>query len=666
VIALQLRPRRCNLLPDTGHPLDLSLGPCAKMSCFCAFLLFPFGRERGSFRKVVDLSPAPRMMKIQTSSRSYPKISNAFRRGLWDYSKLSHCQETMKKTNFIAVSAAQAASTRIRSSVLFGICLFLISLSNTWSAVPRDYQNITSGTQDWFNTTPARWNQNAPWDGTPNNPSLLSTDNLDNAPSSGVSAIQLPAVANSTVNVAINNLSASSLPDTFTIRPSSAANSTVVLTVGADLTLGANNATLSIRDFDSAANQLLQVSVLGDVEVGANSTLILGRINQTHGIHQFTVVGTTEVSGTFLNHRESLSTDLGDLDIKAGGSVVAITSSNASGNVNSTVTLTARSLSGSGSFYGTSMLGTNTRNATLALNTIASTDADFEGELHDITGVGVGTNTLAVTVSGSGAQTFSGNNTYTGNTTVINGMLIGDHNSAFGAGTVLANGGVTRIASTRTIGNAITINGGELNVRGTASGAVTFGASGGRISGNGTVSQAVAFNNVNQVIAPGNSPGIISYGTSQNWSSFTYEWELNSWDPTAVAGTNFDQISITGSLDFGTASANSIHLRLFSLLGDDTPGNIPGFAEQDRQWIILTTTDGIDDFDAIHWNIITTNFTSSPGWSGTWSVTADTNQVFLNYTAFVIPEPGTGMLILLGTALLVALRRRVTARRVQL
>jgi hypothetical protein len=204
------------------------------------------------------------------------------------------------------------------------------------------------------------------------------------------------------------------------------------------------------------------------------------------------------------------------------------------------------------------------------------------------------------------------------------------------------------------------VNGGELNVRGIASGAITFGASGGRVSGNGTISQAITLNSLNQVLAPGNSPGMQNFGTSQSWSSFTYEWELNSWSDIPIAGTDYDQISITGSLNLSSASANSIRLDLISLLADNTPGNVPGFFEANRQWTIVTTSGGITGFDVSHWDIVDTGFTSAPPWTGTWAVSASANQIFLNYSANVIPEASS--VSLFGLGLLVVLARRRYAR----
>ena len=296
---------------------------------------------------------------------------------------------------------------------------------------------------------------------------------------------------------------------------------------------------------------------------------------------------------------------------------------------------------------------------------VNSTDSIATGTLHingssgtsTYSGIlrnGAASNTLVLQKSGNSTQTLSGANTYSGGTTVTEGLLIGDHNTAFGTGSVQANGGVTRIAGSRTINNAITINGGELNVRGTASGAVTFGASGGRLSGDGSVSSSLTLNQTNQILAPGNSTGVLAFGSSQSWSALTYEWELNSWSVTAAAGSNYDQVSITGELDFSLASENSIRLELVSLLGDNTPGNVPGFAEANRQWTIISTSGGITEFNASHWDLVTTGFTSSPAWSGSWTVSASSNQIFLNY---VIPEPSSALLLGAGLMCLLARRR---------
>jgi len=506
---------------------------------------------------------------------------------------------------------------------------------------------LAQTTYSWIATTNSSIADLANWSPTPPDLATLSANSIVFGMDA---ASNVNADVTGTFNIA--NVTFSRTGGQVSIRGN---GSTATLAIAGNLTVS-DSATPQYILRQNGANTL-SVTVAGNMNLNGATTRF--GIDTSSGnssqISDVLITGTTNVGGTLTFATIIGTVNLGNV-VMAGGTLNPIHGRNASDNGTAQEWLNIinmNRLHGTGTIQGSKDFATLTTTGRIVVN--GTVDGTYSGTINN----GLANNVIELTKNGSSTLTLSGNNTYTGNTTVINGMLVGDHNSAFGTSAVLANGGVTRIAATRTISNAVTLNGGELNVRGTASGAVTFGASGGRLSGDGTLTQAIAFNNVNQVLAPGNSPGILSFDTSQTWSSFTYEWELNSWADTAIAGANFDQISITGSLNLTGASANSIRLDLFSLLGDNTPGAVPGFVEADRQWIIVTTTGGVTGFDSIHWDIVTTGFTSSPAWAGTWSVTASANQIFLNYTA--IPEPGTGLLLLLSAGAWVVLRRRRNA-----
>jgi hypothetical protein len=83
---------------------------------------------------------------------------------------------------------------------------------------------------------------------------------------------------------------------------------------------------------------------------------------------------------------------------------------------------------------------------------------------------------------------------------------------------------------------------------------------------------------------------------------------------------------------------------------------VANFTETNRTWTILTTTGGISNFDASEWAINTGGFTSSPSWTGTWSLTQSGSNLVLNYN--VVPEPGSALLGCSGVLMLLGLRRR--------
>lgn len=258
--------------------------------------------------------------------------------------------------------------------------------------------------------------------------------------------------------------------------------------------------------------------------------------------------------------------------------------------------------------------------------------------LGGVVGNASGATTGSISKTGSFSLTLSGNNSFSGGINVGAGTVILSHNNAAGTGGIVVNGGNVVISSGITIGNNI-----------------SFGASGGKVSGPGSLGGSLTLNSTNQVLAPGSSPGTMAVTGSQAWSSFTYQWEINSWEGT-TAGTNFDVIAVTGGLDLTGASANSIILDITSLLANNTAGEVPGFSEIDRSWTIVTTTTGITGFDLGDWDIITTNFDTAVTPTGSWSLSQVGNNLQLNYN-IAVPEPGA--LSLAVVALLGAgLRRR--------
>lgn len=188
----------------------------------------------------------------------------------------------------------------------------------------------------------------------------------------------------------------------------------------------------------------MTVTVEGNVNVGAGTSLYLGLIQDTdtptggnaYGsyLSGFTAnstvsgKGQANVDGKLMLNRGTTAVTLGDVNVGSAG-VVTLTGAGASdlaqsGTFNKTIQ--ARSLTGSGIVENSIVTGTvgdTSSTATLVLNTLASTDATFSGILRD----GSGTDAiLNLTVSGSGSQTLTGNNTYSGTTLVSAGTLIID------------------------------------------------------------------------------------------------------------------------------------------------------------------------------------------------------------------------------------------------
>jgi hypothetical protein len=200
-------------------------------------------------------------------------------------------------------------------------------------------------------------------------------------------------------------------------------------------------------------------------------------------------------------------------------------------------------------------------------------------------------------------------------------------------------------------------DGGLLKVNGTA-GAVTVN-SGGSLGGSGT--NGVVTLNSGSLLNPGNSPGTLTAASSIWKSGSTYNWEIDSNASSAVAGTNWDLFSVTGTgeIDMSALSLNSqMNLVLNSLSGFDLTSST------NRQWVIaqagsLLGTDGnvlaaganVSDY----FNINATAFNAgTPSLVNEWRIEVGETGKTLNLMA--IPEPSTGALLGFGLGGLVVTR----------
>jgi autotransporter-associated beta strand protein len=255
-----------------------------------------------------------------------------------------------------------------------------------------------------------------------------------------------------------------------------------------------------------------------------------------------------------------------------------------------------------------------------------STRLTFTGGNNTTVGGGIsGGSSSELVKTGSGTLTLTGNNSFAGRTTI-------------NAGTLVLNGSMST-------GNDIMVSAnGTLAGSGTAAGQVTVA---------GTLS-------------PGNSPGTFSSG-SQVWlDGGGFNWQLH--DAAGAAGTGYDTLAITGTLDLTnlTASGFAINLWTLSAVGPDSNGNAINFvATNNYSWTLATTTGGITGFSAGDFHIHVAANNGAAGFSnlvsGAFSVSMSGNNLQLNYTA--VPEPATWVLLSVSGLLLVwrSVRRKKAA-----
>jgi autotransporter-associated beta strand protein len=240
---------------------------------------------------------------------------------------------------------------------------------------------------------------------------------------------------------------------------------------------------------------------------------------------------------------------------------------------------------------------------------------------------------------------------------VFGGTLLTAGSSAlsFAAGSALGTG-----ATTVNAGSSVTIGSGAKFKYNSASAFTgTLVNNGGTISGTGALNVNLALNSLASHLAPGNSPGIQPFGANQTWNSFTYDWEVNDFTG-VVAGTAFDQIAITGSLDL-TGGSGSYVLNVLSLDGLNVTGLAQNFSEVSQSWTIASTTTGITGFNAANWTIDATGFLNAE--TGAFTLAQSGNDLVLSYAP--IPEPSTyAALAGFGVLGLAMYRRRRAAKAV--
>ncbi|MCX7914806.1 MAG: autotransporter-associated beta strand repeat-containing protein, partial [Verrucomicrobiae bacterium] len=196
---------------------------------------------------------------------------------------------------------------------------------------------------------------------------------------------------------------------------------------------------------------------------------------------------------------------------------------------------------------------------------------------------------------------------------------------------------------------------GTLVVNGSiASSSLTTVDSGGFLKGSGTVGALTITDG--GAFSPGNSPGTINAGNTTWDSGGSYVWEINDVDAGAGTDPGWDLLNITGTLNV----VSNFTIYVTSLTLGNVSGNVHDFnPAASYTWKVAQTTGGVLNIAPGDILLNLSNFTNP--YTGSWSVSWDANNVYINYfgTTSVVPEPSSIFLLVIGAGLVHRQWRRV-------
>lgn len=217
-----------------------------------------------------------------------------------------------------------------------------------------------------------------------------------------------------------------------------------------------------------------------------------------------------------------------------------------------------------------------------------------------------------------------------GSTTTFSGAISGSGGLAY---TGLGAGATLRLTGNNTYTGETIVNSGRLVVEGSITSPLTL-ENGAILDGSGAVGEVVVKDG--GVVAPGNSPGLLTTGNATFQAGGAYLLDLRS-DGTGAAGTDWDSLAVNGTLDVSAISeTNPFIIRLQTL---DASNNLNYLDLWDRNvshtWesVLTTLALGGGDFDARSFEVDTTGFQNPI--NGTFSLVQDGTNFNLQYDANV-------------------------------
>lgn len=418
----------------------------------------------------------------------------------------------------------------------------------------------------------------------------------------------------------------------------------------------------------------LTVNVTGNLTL--ESTLNLGTISAATSSHNssiqsFTVNGTTNLKANGIINVSRLATTSGTIGsvnfgaLNMEGGILNLTTGNAEEGSDATIEnmVTVNRLYGNSGAIRTDKTG----GSLAALVIDGQVDGSYGGTI-DNPNQGV----VRLVKTGSSRQTLTGNNTYSGTTSITGGTLLLDGNGAINqSSSVNISGGTFAVASTSSVAfnRNVTLSSGAFQYSAGTNYVGNLAFTGGTIAGtnwNGSLGDLVI--GTSQFISPGNSPGKATT-TSQTWNAGGgYNWQI--YDAIGAAGVGYDTVELSSILDLThLGSDNRFNLNIWSLsaVDPDINGDALNFLSGGSySWLIakadtIAINIGTDVNDLFTVNLaaisgVTGGFTNAN--TGTWSVGLGgpgQNELYINYNA--VPEPSTIFLAALFGCVCVIFRR---------
>lgn len=158
-----------------------------------------------------------------------------------------------------------------------------------------------------------------------------------------------------------------------------------------------------------------------------------------------------------------------------------------------------------------------------------------------------------------------------------------------GSGNLTKNtGGTVTLSGNNTYSGTTTLNAGTLIVNGTHSGTGTTTVnSGARLKGTGSLAGTTTVSS-GATVEGGNSIGTLGFENLTLTGGGNYNWQIDN--ATGTAGTNWDQLNVSGTLDITATSSDKFNINVWTLLANGQNGELANFnpTESLYTWVIIT------------------------------------------------------------------------------